>query len=452
MKRTFAILAFALALGVVTYPNRLDAQTPSSGPSVEAAKQSIDEIDQRLGKAISTFFAKHPLNSAETRDALREELRPLVDEAFNARQRLQEAELDALRRRLAEIEQAIQTREKNRAIIINARLDELVTGRSVSGQRAGYLERRITVDGEEVIVPVPIYAVPKPAYPTPTPTLAPVTTRITESRAARADGQPPVRAGGQRRLDAPDEQADVPFADYDIETRERLAQIDVTAAEEDLAGAEKDLERVQALFDVGRIDGGPLAVSEREHRNAKAELERAKAKLNGLARQRTELEEAATAAVADAQAQRNQADAKLAETEAALVTGEAQHKERLAAYEAAKTKVAHEQKGYERMKKLFEAKSLPENLLDESETALDAAKGSLVAARASLDTSKAVIAGLKPAIDAAKAELQRADRRVEAAQARLTRLKQPAANQPAAAELPGAGPAPTDKQPGEPRS
>lgn len=452
MKRTFAILALALALGGVTYPHRLDAQSPSSGPSVEAAKQSIDEIDQRLGKAISTFFAKHPLNSAEKRDALREELRPLVDEAFNARQRLQEAELDALRRRLAEIEQAIQTREKNRAIIINARLDELVTGRSVSGQRAGYLERRITVDGKEAIVPVPIYAVPRPTSPALTPTPAPVSTQDPNARTATADAQPPVRAGGQRRMDARGEQAEVPFADYDIETRERLAQIDVTAAEEDLAGAEKGFQRTRALSEQGSISAQALTSSEKELRHAKAELERAKAKRNGLARQRTELEEAATAAVADAQAQRNQADAKLAETEAALATGEAQHEERLAAVEAIRAKIAQTQERYTRLHELDKEGAVSARQLREQEAAIENGKADLATAVGSVKTAEAVVAGLKPAIDAAKAELQRADRRVEAAQARLTRLKQPAANQPAAAELPGAGPAPTDKQPGEPRS
>ncbi|HVA48032.1 MAG TPA: hypothetical protein VNH11_16805 [Pirellulales bacterium] len=229
---------------------------------------------------VQDFLGDHP--GSEGRQALRDKLRPVLEESFEARQRLQHAELDGLRRRLAEIEQAVAAREKNKEVIVNTRLDSLLLGMSGGGEvitktvrvpAAAQLpngsQNRITLDP-------PSAAAAPGAIGVPLTVLNP---QVVEAAQASASE----RSGADSE------------AGLDLETRERLAQVDLQEAKNELDAAEKQLKRSRQLHKTGAATQSRLDADERDLHRAKAELDRAEVKVEGLARQRAERESSAQA-------------------------------------------------------------------------------------------------------------------------------------------------------------
>ncbi|HQU47477.1 MAG TPA: hypothetical protein PK867_32030, partial [Pirellulales bacterium] len=259
MKRTLTT-SLVLACAVVS-PVR--GQAPDGKSSVQEAKRQFLQAEERAGAVIRDAIVQDFLDAdggSEGRQAVREKLRPVLEESFDARQRLQRAELDGLRRRLAEIEQAVDAREKNKEVIVNTRLDSLLL--SMSG-------------GGEVITKT--IRVPAPAQP---PNVSP-------------QGGPPRTFAAKAPAD--EQSGAGSEAGFDRETLERLAQVDLRAAQEEIDAAEKQLERSRQLHETGAVTQSQLEADENDLRRAKAELERDKVKVEGLARQRAERESSAQA-------------------------------------------------------------------------------------------------------------------------------------------------------------
>ncbi|HEV7224938.1 MAG TPA: hypothetical protein VGN42_19700, partial [Pirellulales bacterium] len=417
------------------------AQPPSDALPVDAAKAQYQQAEQRAIRVAIDFLKKHQENASDEqtndRPALRGKLRPVVEESFDARQRLQQAELKELRRRLTEIEQAIETREKNKDVIVNSRIDELLHAPAKSGS--------LTLPGSPggpVTAPPggpPPGTVANVRYVQDTVVengrLIPITREITEyvkiqgatvPQPEDADDEPSA-ARPRTTFDASTggaQGAGFAIGELDLDTRERLAQLDVQTAEEELEAATTDVRGLGKLFEKGAASHSALAERKKEQRQAEYQFERAKLKLEGLAGQRAELEAAAEAAVAEMQGEREKAAAAVASAEANYAAAKAQMQKIAADVESASSNRNFRNKAYDRMRKFFETKSIDAQTLDEAEERLHAANAAVAGAESAVATGKANVERSKSAIDEARAAMNVAELRLSAAQARRDRLIQ----------------------------
>ena len=390
MKRCFAFAVIALALGCTVAAQ--EDEIGNKAISVDAAKRQYRATEDQLSTIIEKLHVADGGRPSNAREPLREKIRPLVEESFNARQRLQQAEVEALSRRLAEINQAINDREKQRQAIIEARIQEILSGPPAGKQPGKVLRTSRAFD----------------------PFRGPVDESVAASGEIGSSNIDP-----RRRPIADDDH-------FDLETRERLAQLDVQAAEEEYQAAENKLPQVRTQYEQGAVPLSVILESEKDQRRAAIELKRAKLKLEGLARQRSELEAIADADVAEAQAELQRADAKVRTSEANREAAKADMQKVEANLEAAEAKYAFEEKRYQRIKKLLDDKAVDEKTVDEAEQQLAAAKAALAGVRAAVATAKANLDQTASAIEEMQAARQAALQRLRAATARRDRLNSPA--------------------------
>ena len=79
-----------------------------SKAAIDQAAQAYQQAEEKVTTLSSVGLSTQPPSN---KGSLRDTLRPLVVESFIARQRLQQAEVNELRRRLIEIEQALADRQ-----------------------------------------------------------------------------------------------------------------------------------------------------------------------------------------------------------------------------------------------------------------------------------------------------------------------------------------------------
>ena len=390
MKRTIAstvpLLILLIGAGHAS-AQRLPSRDAPDRVSPDVAKEQYQRAEQRAADLWRGLLkAKQDGHGAPVQE-LREKMRPLVEESFETRQRLQRAEVAALRRRLEDIEQAIENRERNKEALINARIED-------------WMNRTASPD-----VPIGPGNDPNSANKPNSPQKGPA---------------PQSEATGDIVRLTPRQQEDAP--DFDLETRERLAQLDLQAAEEDYLAAEKDLSQVRKLHETGAIAESELRAREKDHRHAAVELKRAKVKLEGLARQRTELQAKADDAINVAMAEESKAMARFNASRAEAETAQA----RVIAAEAdvaqAEATYKYRETQQQRIKKLFEQKAVDEKLFDETAEQLETSKAGLDGAKAALAVAKATLNQSKQAIEERVAEAKGAQARVQAAKVERGRL------------------------------
>lgn len=475
MKRTLAIAFIAAAAGCMLAAQEAGAQPPSGGISIGAAQKIFDEADSRAADLAKSILDAQDDSAAGDRQSLRERLRPVVEESFNARQQLQHAKLEQLRRRFAEIEQAIQEREENKEAIIKSRIEELLLGKIMDRRKEGalgyspdgvknfppgpenrqpsivpqpgppenlppgtevrerYVDKQVEVNGELRTFKVPVYEAVKTRQPNAAPH---------DGDANDGFVAPP------RKSDAPSMTnhgvASAPGA-FDFVARERLAQIDMEEAEEKRAAAEQDFARLRQLYERGAAPERAFHEGEKELQQAERALKRARATLEALALERTELAAAADADVAEAEAEVKRAEAKVEGAKASVDAALAEINRLEAEVESAKSNCDFRDKALKRLQKLVSEKAVDVTLLDEKEEQRGAARAALAAAEASLRNGSALAVRAKAAVSEAEQDLNVAKARLRAAQARRERLMHRAATDPV-----GAHPAPSaDSQPAE---
>jgi hypothetical protein len=128
MKRILTISAVLLAAGFTVAARQAGAQPSTNNAQLDEAAKQYRAAEEHARKAAEASGEAR----SDDQQALRDKLRPLVEESFVARQKFQSAEVEMLGRRLAEITQTINDREKNRQAIIDARIDELLNPGRVS--------------------------------------------------------------------------------------------------------------------------------------------------------------------------------------------------------------------------------------------------------------------------------------------------------------------------------
>jgi len=120
------------------------AYTP---PQPAALRQKYDGLEQQAARLAGQYrdLATKATRSPGDAEALKEQLADVVQEAFEARQELQRAELGELRRRLGRIEEQIAARQRIKDAITGRRVEELLNpelrwepdAQSVDVDRAG---------------------------------------------------------------------------------------------------------------------------------------------------------------------------------------------------------------------------------------------------------------------------------------------------------------------------
>lgn len=435
MKRK-PVIPYLLAAAFFTAGTRVGAQPGDAAValkqaggdvSIEQARAEYRTAEDKIArlKADDQSTSDNKDCGAADQPSVREKLRPAVVESFLARQRLQQAELAQLRRRLAEIEQSLAEREERMDAIVDSRVDELLSPRRERAAQERYDSAVEVLKRLERLHAVG--KVDEAAITTHQIDLHQAKAQLDRAR-AKADELAGQRAEEERKPRAcesasPGHGQSNAIDQFDIETREHLAKLDVQAAEVDVEVTEKDLSRASAAYETGTLSAEQFRSYEKDNRHAEIELQRAKAKLEGLARQRFELEAAADAAVEQAEAEGQKAAALVREAEAAGETALAQVEKSKSDVEAAESTLAYRQKQYDRMKSLAAEKAVDEKLVHESENHLDAAKASLAATKASVITAQAAVDERASAIEGAQAELSRAKARLRAATAARDRLK-----------------------------
>lgn len=410
--------------------NRDDTQQNQfSLQALDAAKQQHRELQQRLVDYLTDLQRQSSEKSSAAQpgsnQSLRNTIRRLLEENFDARQRLQRAELEQLRQQLRDIENALVRRENNKDVIVNSRVDALLNA-VAEANRKGEWSAEVDPDGK--IITVQKWSL----GPSNVPRRDPATDAGNAPPPAGTPDYPPAGFKHEPRNApspppqeerSPDETGDdASAAAFDIDTRERLAQLDLKAAEEEYVAAEKALKHAQKLRDAGTVTESALSSREQEHRRAAVAVERAKIKLDGIARQRTELKRAAETAIAEAnfdvektaatvrasQANVAAADARVAQLKASVVEAEATFKFR--------------EKQYARMKALAAAKSIDERLLDEAEENRQSAQAALTGAKAAVAMGQVSVKQAEALLERAQAESGLAEQRLKAARAALERV------------------------------
>lgn len=413
-----------LFCAVAVSPVRGQSPSNAKNPLAEA-RQRFLEVESRVGFVLRDSVVDGFLNPsdapADQRQPLRDKLRPVLEESFDARQRLQHAELEALRRRLAEIEQAIAAREKSKAAIVDARLDSLLL--SMNGAPAtasgGYTyevrEEQYFENGELKKRQVPVVV----RRTTPVPG-----GQLPEQGRLGGVLPSPLPAGGQPPREIPEagtkEQNETASeAQFDLETRERLAQIDLQEAQEEYDAEEKQIKQARRLHETGAMSESGLAMFEKKLRRARAELDRAKVKVEGVKRQR---EAAAKEAVADAEGQRNIAVGMVRQKEGNRNGAQELLKEAEAALEAAAAKRDYEVKQGERIQKLFDSKAVEATVVEEQKQKLAAADAAWANARAKAKTANAFLKDTEVQLEEARAAVPVAEANLREARAQLDSL------------------------------
>ena len=476
MKRTFALACLLAAVGCTLAAQRAAAQPPSGGLSVGAAQKTFDEADSRAAELAKSILGAKGESPADDRQALGERLRPVVEESFIARQQLQHAQLEALRRRLDEIEKSIKEREENKEAIIKSRIEELLSPKTADRRKEGALpylkddvnnfppgaaaeigqptlvpqpgppenlppgtERRLRYVQEQVEVNGEVKTVSRPVYEI---------VKSGQSNSAQHDGDdndryvaPPLKSDDQSMTD---HSAASARGAFDFAVRERLAQIDMEAADEDRKAAEQVLPRLRKLYEEGAAPERAMRDAEHELHQAERALKRAKATLEALALERTELGAAAEADVAEAEAEVKRAEAKVEGANASVVAALAEINRLEAEVESAKSNFEIREKVLKRLQKLVDEKAVEMTLLDEKEEEREAARAALAAAGAALRNGSALADRAKMAVLEAEQELNVAKARLRAAQARRERLTRRASDSVGAQPLPGADSKPAE--------
>ena len=91
---------------------------------MDELKKAYDSLEFRAREL--ALLSKGQSYDKEKFERLRSNLRDIVQNAFQARQELQIAEIAALRKQLDELETAVKTREQLQEVIINERVKELL--------------------------------------------------------------------------------------------------------------------------------------------------------------------------------------------------------------------------------------------------------------------------------------------------------------------------------------
>lgn len=468
MNRTSAIPVVVLSMACIFATHQAGAQPPKIAPLSEAQK----EYAEATMRAEELARALRAVGSPDSNSAsLREKLSPLVEASFNARQQWQRTELEDLRRRLGEIERAIEAREQNKEVIVNSRIEALLAsspainaakgdnqsaaGKIKPSESAIQSGREDAFDESADAPGVPIQTSPgspEAALPKLPPGMEArvhyvqedvevngVRTTITrpvieyvqierpkggqsESIAVEPYAPPPRKADANSLIEAKDSGSYESASDLD--TRQRLALLDLQAAEEDYAAAEKALAEERVLYDKGVTAVSVVTSREKDLRHAAIELRRAKVKLNGLAAQRAELQSASESALVEANAEVERAEAKVRIAEANVATAQAKKAQLDADVEGAMSNLDFQSKKYKRLDQLANVeKAIDLKLVDEAEEKLRAAEAALSGFQAAAATGGADIDQAKAAVEEARAEWNIAEARRRAAQARLDRLK-----------------------------
>ena len=430
--RTKSLVCIALASGLAMTVSYLSAQQLPGRPSVDAAKELYLRAVERAAERAQEFLQAGEDVPAIGQKELRDKLRPLVEESFAARQQLQRAELEELRRRLGEIEQAIQERDKNKDVIVNSRLDELLSGQSagdgfiyVYERNSGKKVTRRRLKAEQII-PAPPGAAASPIKPTPIPGSAVQDPNAVLPQAGQtflaAPSDSQSKWSREARAAATEEQAADGY--LDIGTRERLAQIDLQEAE-----AKRDVANLEYTSheEANKQARGSTPLSELRKlkalaRVAEVGVERAKLKIEGLVRHRAELEAAADAAANEADAELKKAAANARAAKATYDVAEAHVAQAEADLEAAKAGHNYRGKAFARIKNLADAKSIDAKLFDEAQERLEAAQATLNGAQAAVATAKANVQQCMAACQEADAAKDLAALRADAAHAHRDRL------------------------------
>ena len=454
MKRTIAILFIAAAVGCTLAARQAAAQAPSDGISIDAAQKNFDEANSRAADLAKSILDAKDDSAAGDRQALRERLRPAVEESFNARQQLQHAQLEQLRRRLDEIEKSIKERKENKESIIKSRIEELLSAKTANRfsdlfydegkrefrpvpadrlpavvpqpgppenlppgteRRVRYVEEQVQVNGEVKTVKRPVYEIVPSAKPNAAPPRGNDNNGFVAPPRKSDDDSTGIRGAAFAR------------EAFDFAVRERLTHLDMEAAEEDRAAAEQDLARLRKRYEQGEVHEFSLREVENKLRQAERALKRAKATLEALALERTELAAAADADVAEAEAEVKRAEAKVEGAKASVVAALAEINRLEAEVESAKSNLESRDKVFKRLQKLVDEKAVDMTLLDEKEEQREAARAALAAAEAALRNGSALAERAKAAVTEAEQELNVAKARLRAAQARRERLMHRAA-------------------------
>lgn len=424
MKKTNLLTCFVLALGIANFAA---AEEQPAGLAVEKAAADYAQQEDALQKALR----ERTTDGRNIGEQPRDELRLLVKKSFDARQNLRYAHVKDLERRLHMIERAIQRSQQNEEVIIEARLDDLLSGLPIAGQpqypRGAFQyvpQQRFSKDGK----PVTVYAPGVPGINPFPPQAGQIANPIPQAGQVVSPPLPTFGAGkpmavpGSTFYAAQEPPAKRPAADVDIETREQLAKLDVRAAERETASALDELTSLQKLEKEGAVSEPQIRAAQNRYEQAKTDLERAKTKLEGSARERSGLIEAAEAEVEEAQAARHKAGAQRQTSIAQVEAAEAEIAKAEAEVASAQAQVNSRQKQYDRVKELAKAKAVDEKLLDEKADDLDAAKGALESAQATVVIANTNARQAKSVVDESLADLELAEARLRAAKARRERL------------------------------
>lgn len=429
MKKANLLTCFVVAFGFARYAA---AQEQSRESAVEEAAQEYRQQEEALANRQGALRAKLGGGPSADGEQARNELRLLVKQSFDARQKLRSAQVKELQRRLHDIELAIGKSQANEETIIDARVDDLLSGRPTSGRYVTVYEQYVE-DGEvktresRVLSGVgtvgrgAVQYVPQPLPSLPSPRVVPsgnaptMTPPVTAGGSGWKNGPPGVMAGSETGP------AD---ANFDIDTRERLAELDLeqASAKRDVAANDYESHKEANQKAPGSTPQPEMRKLEDLLRLAEIEVKRARTKLEGFARERSDLAAAAEVEVEAAEAARHKAVAKL-ETSRALAEAAASE---IAKAEADVTSAQANfdfcQKQYDRMKELAEAKSVEERLVDEKSNELQNAKGALESVRTGVVIAKAEATQAKSAAAESQADVELAEARLRAAQARRDRL------------------------------
>jgi hypothetical protein len=108
-------------------------QIPVTGaphsPEMAEAMQKYSELENRsreLARQIRMLGQDESEAANAKREELREQLQKAVQQAFEARQKVQQIEVDQLKKRLVGVEETMQKRESKKEQIIESRIDELL--------------------------------------------------------------------------------------------------------------------------------------------------------------------------------------------------------------------------------------------------------------------------------------------------------------------------------------
>ena len=494
MKRTFAMLALISTVGGSLAFHRARAQDslaeqPRAGanasaaapnvPPLDAAKKQYQEAAQRASSLAVDLLKRanqqSPDAEAADRQAIRDKLRPLVEQSFDARQRLQQAELNELRGRLAEIERSLAQREQRKGAIVDSRIDELLNP-SAGRAESGFVYEEVVKDGKRIpiarwIGPGNNPAAPAVSAPTPvnggshpgtalSPTPAPLANlppgtelrvRYVQEEQVLPNGErkmvriPVYETAEIRQSAAPldngassdatieprrqsddrstrDKAAAAAAEGFDLETRERLAQLDVEQAQAERPAASEELDRLRKLYEKGAAPESAVLTASKRAVDADYALKRAKLKLEGLARERQTQQFAAEAEILRAKVEIKRAEAKYDAAKATAAAADAEVQKLESDVEAAKANHEFRQKVYKRLQELAGQGTVDVRLLDEKEEQSEAARAALAAAEAALQKGSASVWQAKAGVEEAVADHDLARELLRAAQARHERL------------------------------